>query len=77
MNDIKLHQPTVTFLIEMSEQVSNDIEATELFDGIADTLGDMLGNQSDYRPVTSRFVRRIIEAAAAAQERHVGNSMAH
>lgn len=56
--------PFVEFLAEASGD--SDAELQELMDGIADTLGDMFGFQSDHHEAVARFVSRLFEAADAA-----------
>ena len=59
--------PFVQFLADM--ECETDDEVVELMNGIADTLGDMFGHQSDRYEMVERFVARLQAAAdAAAQE---------
>jgi hypothetical protein len=56
--------PFVEFLADM--ECDSDEELVELMDGIADTLGDMFGYQSNRYEAVERFVARLQAAADAA-----------
>jgi hypothetical protein len=56
--------PFLEFLVDMGPET--DAEVVALMDGIADTLGDMFGFQSDRYAVIERFVTRLNAAADAA-----------
>ena len=58
--------PFVQFLADM--ECETDDEVVELMDGIADTLGDMFGFQSDRYDAVERFVTRLRAAADAAAQ---------
>lgn len=65
------YQPFVEFLMEASAECESDEEICELMDGIADTLGDMFGFQSDRHESVQRFVARLNAAADAAAQTQV------
>lgn len=64
-----MNQPTIVLpLVELmaEHQGDSDGELSELMDAFADTLGDMLGFQSDRHALVARFVTRLQAAADAA-----------
>lgn len=58
--------PFVEFLAEANDDMDGDDDLTELMNGIADTLGDMFGFQSNRHEVVENFVARLTAAADAA-----------
>jgi hypothetical protein len=59
--------PYIPFLEFLAEAgCESDEDLVELMDGIADTLGDMFGFQSDRYEAVERFVTRLQAAADAA-----------
>ena len=49
-------------------ECETDDDLTELMDGIADTLGDMFGHQSDCYEAVAHFITRLQAAADAAAQ---------
>lgn len=66
-----LYMPFVQFLADANGEDVTDESLTELMDRIADTLGDMLGHQSDRYAAVEHFVARLQAAADAAAQTQV------
>jgi len=64
-----MHNPNIFLpLVELmaEHQGDSDADLSDLMDGIADTLGDMLGYQSNRHALVERFATRLQAAADAA-----------
>jgi ABC-type enterochelin transport system substrate-binding protein len=65
------YPPFVQFLSDINEEINSDEDLIEVMNGIADTLGDMFGFQSNRHELVANFVARLHAAADASAQTQV------